>query len=86
MTLIASSVQAAYIGDRGFGPLGLDFQRRDQGILGLDHQPVAFAFDGNSHGELRLHADAPLPSMPSRRQQPSKGREASHMNKAGERR
>ena len=84
MALIASPVQAAHIGDRGFRPLGLDFQRRDQGVLGLDHEPVALAFNADSHGELRLHADAPLPSMPSRRQKPSKGRKPSHMNKADE--
>ena len=65
MALIASPVQATHVSDRRLGPLGLYFQRRDQGVLGLDHEPVALAFNADANGVLRLHADAPLPSMPS---------------------
>lgn len=82
MALIASAIQAAHISDRGFRPLGLHLQGRDQGVLGLDHEPVAPAFNADTNGVLRLHADAPLPSMPSRQVKPSKGREPPHMNKA----
>jgi len=60
MALIAPPIQAADIGNGGLGALGLYFQRRDQSILGPDHQPITFAFDTNSDRELRLHADAPF--------------------------
>jgi hypothetical protein len=52
MALIAPPVQAAHISDCGLRPLGLHFQRRDQSILGPDHEPVASAFDANPDGKL----------------------------------
>jgi hypothetical protein len=64
MALIAPPVEAADIGDGGLWPLGLHLQRRDQSVLGPDHEPVAFAFNADSDRELRLQADAPLPSTP----------------------
>ena len=68
VALIAPSVQAAHIGDRRLGALGFYSERRDQGILGSDHEPVAFPLDADSDRELRLHARRLLrPNMPDRR-------------------
>ena len=54
MALIAASVEAAHIGDLGVRSLSLDFQRGNQGVLGLDHDAVAPAFNVDADGELRI--------------------------------
>ncbi len=66
MTLIAAPVEAAHIGDRRVGPLGLDLERRNQGILGPDYDPIPPALDSDADGELRLHRnDSCWPFKPS---------------------
>jgi len=55
MALVATAVQPAHIGDGRAWPLGLDLQRRNQSILGLDHDPVASTLRFDADSELRLH-------------------------------
>jgi hypothetical protein len=52
VALVAPSVQAAHIGDRRLGALGLHSERRDQGILGSDHEPVTSPLYADSDREL----------------------------------
>ena len=57
VALVAPPVQPAHIGDCRLGALGLHFERRNQGILGPDHEPVAPPLDSDSDRELRLHTE-----------------------------
>src|SRR5680860_1438317 len=55
MTLVATAVEPAHIGDRRVRTLGLDLERRDQSVFRSHHDPVALAFQTDADGELRLH-------------------------------
>jgi hypothetical protein len=79
VTLIAAPVETAHIGDHGIGTLGLDFQRGNQSVLGLDHDAVAPAFNGDADGELRLHGSFPSLASPlARRSTLAKERAEAH--------
>ena len=79
VALIAAPIETAHIGDQGVGTLGFDFQRGNQGVLGLDHDPVALAFNGDADGELRLHLKLPFFGEPcARRSTLAKERAEAH--------
>ena len=52
MALIATAIEPAHIRDDRFGSLGFDLERGDQGVLGPDNHPVAFAFQIDADGKL----------------------------------
>ena len=60
MSCVAALIPATDVGYDGVRLLDLDFERRNERILGLDENVIRLPFEFQSDSELRRHLPAPI--------------------------
>ena len=60
MSCVAALILATDVGYDGVRLLDLDFERRNERILGLDENVIRLPFEFQSDSELRRHLPAPI--------------------------